>query len=309
MLIYSNIVCLFSQEMMEYHQACSNKLGRGLYIGYLRLKSTLDLMSVMVSKSHPNTLPYAKIRENAHVSRLEWMAVRQCLTSDTVPTTGTSMLTKSLLPTSASQLHLATISQQQQQPTTDVNAKTLAPPSADGANNNNSTTSSLSPLANSGSSLNLRLPGPSTPSTPNSNTTPLPHLTNFLNLVQNASPKKATTEDEDEAKEPTPTSLPFGLTLTEKLTFQKLLKFLQAVTQAAGHLLQQLGVTEGQLADVHRFYSMELIELSPDISFILLLPPPEEVCTIFNQADCLQMSMLTDQIYLPLKIFEISKCR
>lgn len=107
--------------MIEYHRACNNQLPRGLYIGYVKLRSSVDMMSVLVAKAAPNILPYAKIRENPHISKQEWAAVKLCLRPGSL-TTGSSSsfagssssLIHSNLSTSASQLYLATIQQQKE---------------------------------------------------------------------------------------------------------------------------------------------------------------------------------------------------
>lgn len=107
--------------MIEYHRACNNQLPRGLYIGYVKLRSSVDMMSVLVAKAAPNILPYAKIRENPHISKQEWAAVKLCLRPGSM-TTGSSSsfagssssLIHSNLSTSASQLYLATIQQQKE---------------------------------------------------------------------------------------------------------------------------------------------------------------------------------------------------
>lgn len=61
------------QEMIMYHQVSSIPLPGGLYLGYLKLKSSMDLISVLVPYKNPNMLPHCKIRDNPHVSREEWV--------------------------------------------------------------------------------------------------------------------------------------------------------------------------------------------------------------------------------------------
>lgn len=107
--------------MIEYHRACNNQLARGLYIGYVKLRSSVDMMSVLVAKAAPNILPYAKIRENPHISKQEWAAVKLCLRPGSMATSSSSALAGSSsslihsnLSTSASQLYLATIQQQKE---------------------------------------------------------------------------------------------------------------------------------------------------------------------------------------------------
>ncbi|XP_033214419.1 ankyrin repeat and fibronectin type-III domain-containing protein 1 isoform X3 [Belonocnema kinseyi] len=60
------------QEQMTYHQVSSIKLSKGLYLGYLKMQSSVDLIQVVVPVKSPNVLPHCKIRENPHVSAEEW---------------------------------------------------------------------------------------------------------------------------------------------------------------------------------------------------------------------------------------------
>ncbi|XP_076381525.1 ankyrin repeat and fibronectin type III domain containing protein wide awake isoform X4 [Megalopta genalis] len=60
------------QEQMTYHQVSSIKLTRGLYLGYLKMQSSVDLIQVVVPAKSPNVLPHCKIRDNPHVSAEEW---------------------------------------------------------------------------------------------------------------------------------------------------------------------------------------------------------------------------------------------
>lgn len=56
------------QEQISYHQASGMKLSRGLYLGYLKMQSSVDLIQVLVPVKSPNVLPHCKIRDNPHVS-------------------------------------------------------------------------------------------------------------------------------------------------------------------------------------------------------------------------------------------------
>lgn len=56
------------QEQINYHQVSSLKLGKGLYLAYLKMQSSVDLIQVVVPSKSPNMLPHCKIRDNAHVS-------------------------------------------------------------------------------------------------------------------------------------------------------------------------------------------------------------------------------------------------
>nr|CAI5841768.1 unnamed protein product [Callosobruchus analis] len=65
------------QEQINYHQVSSLKLGRGLYLAYLKMQSSVDLIQVVVSSKSPNMLPHCKIRDNPHVSAEEWAYLKQ----------------------------------------------------------------------------------------------------------------------------------------------------------------------------------------------------------------------------------------
>ncbi|XP_014484057.1 PREDICTED: uncharacterized protein LOC106749274 isoform X2 [Dinoponera quadriceps] len=60
------------QEQMTYHQVSGIKLSKGLYLGYLKMQSSVDLIQVVVPTKSPNVLPHCKIRDNPHVSAEEW---------------------------------------------------------------------------------------------------------------------------------------------------------------------------------------------------------------------------------------------
>ena len=56
----------------------------------------------------------------------------------------------------------------------------------------------------------------------------------------------------------------------------------------------------------HRLYDLEVIELSEDVSFIMVLPPSDSVCNVPGNQD-----MLTQRpgyVTLPVKLFEMGEC-
>lgn len=64
-----NEILMYSiPEQISYHQASTIKLSRGLYLGYLKMQSSVDLIQVVVPAKTPNILPHCKIRDNPHVS-------------------------------------------------------------------------------------------------------------------------------------------------------------------------------------------------------------------------------------------------
>ncbi|KAL0130197.1 hypothetical protein PUN28_002051 [Cardiocondyla obscurior] len=68
----ADILMTSIQEQMTYHQVSSIKLSKGLYLGYLKMQSSVDLIQVVVPTKSPNVLPHCKIRDNPHVSAEEW---------------------------------------------------------------------------------------------------------------------------------------------------------------------------------------------------------------------------------------------
>ncbi len=53
---------------MTFEQGCKQPVEAGLYLGYLKLSSTLDQLSIMAPISQPNILPHVKIRDLPHVN-------------------------------------------------------------------------------------------------------------------------------------------------------------------------------------------------------------------------------------------------
>ncbi|KAG1944500.1 ankyrin repeat and fibronectin type-III domain-containing protein [Pimephales promelas] len=59
-------------EKLAYHRRSKKCLSPGLYLGYLKLYTSVDQIRVLVSHKHPNVLCHVKVRDNGHVSREEW---------------------------------------------------------------------------------------------------------------------------------------------------------------------------------------------------------------------------------------------
>ncbi|GFQ64335.1 ankyrin repeat and fibronectin type-III domain-containing protein 1 [Trichonephila clavata] len=69
-----------TQAMMAYNHMSRIPLPKGLYVAYVKISSSVDLIRVLVPKKAPNVLPYYKVRENPHVSAEEWEWLK-CLSS------------------------------------------------------------------------------------------------------------------------------------------------------------------------------------------------------------------------------------
>ena len=54
---------------MAFEQASNIPLPAGLYVGYLKLKSTVDLIRIMVPARVPNVLPHVKLRDCPNVNK------------------------------------------------------------------------------------------------------------------------------------------------------------------------------------------------------------------------------------------------
>lgn len=65
------------QEQINYHQASTVRLSKGLYLGYLKMQSSVDQIQIVVPAKTPNILPHYKIRENNHISSEEWKFLKR----------------------------------------------------------------------------------------------------------------------------------------------------------------------------------------------------------------------------------------
>lgn len=59
------------------------------------------------------------------------------------------------------------------------------------------------------------------------------------------------------------------------------------------------------MAGSHRLYDLEVMEFSNDVTFLLVLPPVEDVCIVPGQHNLL--SEKKDFMLLPVQVFEMSK--
>ncbi|XP_013792543.1 uncharacterized protein LOC106476429 [Limulus polyphemus] len=159
------------QVLINYNHVSILRLSRGLYLGYVKLKSSVDVIRVFVPWKVPNVLPFCRIRDNPHVTKEEWAWMQSLASTE-----------KSEFPTTA------------------------------------------------------------------------------------------------------------------QLQFQKLL------TAAVKNLCCQYNIPAEQI-NAHRIYNLEVIELSPDVSFLLMIPPTDYVCSVPGQTD--DFLSRADCIPLPVQIFEM----
>ncbi|KAJ8345237.1 hypothetical protein SKAU_G00294300 [Synaphobranchus kaupii] len=60
------------KDKLSYHRRCTQRPQTGLYVGVLKLSSSVDQIRVLVQQKMPNLLCHAKVRHNHHVSCEEW---------------------------------------------------------------------------------------------------------------------------------------------------------------------------------------------------------------------------------------------
>ncbi|XP_018616903.1 ankyrin repeat and fibronectin type-III domain-containing protein 1 isoform X2 [Scleropages formosus] len=67
-----DILLITIQDILAYQRRSQHRLAPGLYLGYLKLSSSVDQIKVLVPQKAPNMLCHFKIRDNWNVSRDEW---------------------------------------------------------------------------------------------------------------------------------------------------------------------------------------------------------------------------------------------
>ncbi|KAM3959207.1 LOW QUALITY PROTEIN: ankyrin repeat and fibronectin type III domain containing protein wide awake [Aphomia sociella] len=63
-------------DQIAYHQVSRVQLPRGLYLGYLKLQSSVEVVRIVVPARTPNVPPHTRVRDNPHVSAEEWDYLR-----------------------------------------------------------------------------------------------------------------------------------------------------------------------------------------------------------------------------------------
>ncbi|XP_038591832.1 ankyrin repeat and fibronectin type-III domain-containing protein 1 isoform X3 [Micropterus salmoides] len=71
-----DILIITIQDILAYQRRSTHRLAPGLYLGFLKLSSSVDQIKVLVSQRTPNMLCHSRIRDNANVSREEWDWIR-----------------------------------------------------------------------------------------------------------------------------------------------------------------------------------------------------------------------------------------
>lgn len=63
------------EDIIKFNENSNSKLHKGLYLGYLSLKSSLNVLYIMTSKA--NILPHVQIRENPFICAEEWEIISE----------------------------------------------------------------------------------------------------------------------------------------------------------------------------------------------------------------------------------------
>ncbi|KAK3559518.1 hypothetical protein QTP86_013702 [Hemibagrus guttatus] len=67
-----DILLITIQDILAYQRRSQHRLSPGLYLGYLKLSSSVDQIKVLVPQRTPSMLCHFKIRDNWNISRDEW---------------------------------------------------------------------------------------------------------------------------------------------------------------------------------------------------------------------------------------------
>ncbi|XP_034944603.1 uncharacterized protein wake isoform X2 [Chelonus insularis] len=177
-------------DQIAYHKSSNTGLTRGLYLGYLKMHSSVDLIQVVVPSKAPNVLPHCKIRDNPHVSVEEWSFLKKVTGSQT--------------------------------------------------------------------------------------------SVNFFDKDSNTDEKKNVTNEIE--------------------TTQQAKSFMELLINAAHRLFFYMNISP-ENSQTHRLYDAEVIELSSEVSFLIIVPPVETVCLVPGAHEILLQR--DDLLTLPIQVFEM----
>uniref|UniRef100_M3YVC3 Ankyrin repeat and fibronectin type III domain containing 1 n=2 Tax=Mustela putorius furo TaxID=9669 RepID=M3YVC3_MUSPF len=79
-----DILLITIQDILSFHKRSHQRLSPGLYLGYLKLCSSVDQIKVLVTQKLPNILCHVKIRENNNISKEEWEWVQKLSGSESM---------------------------------------------------------------------------------------------------------------------------------------------------------------------------------------------------------------------------------
>ncbi|XP_067914756.1 ankyrin repeat and fibronectin type-III domain-containing protein 1 [Heterodontus francisci] len=67
-----DVLLITIQGVLSYQKGSQQRLNPGLYLGYLKLSSSVDQIKVLVSSRMSNMLCHIKVRDNSNLSREDW---------------------------------------------------------------------------------------------------------------------------------------------------------------------------------------------------------------------------------------------
>ncbi|XP_063817349.1 ankyrin repeat and fibronectin type-III domain-containing protein 1 isoform X2 [Pseudophryne corroboree] len=79
-----DILLITIQEILNFQKRSQQRLSPGLYLGYLKLSSSVDQIKVLVTQRLPNMLCHVKIRDNSNVSKDEWEWIQNITMSESL---------------------------------------------------------------------------------------------------------------------------------------------------------------------------------------------------------------------------------
>ncbi|KAG9473599.1 hypothetical protein GDO78_004084 [Eleutherodactylus coqui] len=79
-----DILLITIQEILNYQKRSQQRLSPGLYLGFLKLCSSVDQIKVLVSQRLPNMLCHVKIRDNSNISKDEWEWIQNLAMSESL---------------------------------------------------------------------------------------------------------------------------------------------------------------------------------------------------------------------------------
>ncbi|KAF6297987.1 ankyrin repeat and fibronectin type III domain containing 1 [Rhinolophus ferrumequinum] len=79
-----DILLITIQDILSYHKRSHQRLSPGLYLGYLKLCSSVDQIKVLVTQKLPNILCHVKIRDNNNISKEEWEWIQKLSGSESM---------------------------------------------------------------------------------------------------------------------------------------------------------------------------------------------------------------------------------
>ncbi|XP_056406576.1 ankyrin repeat and fibronectin type-III domain-containing protein 1 isoform X2 [Hyla sarda] len=86
-----DILLITIQDILNYQKRSQQRLSPGLYLGFLKLCSSVDQIKVLVSQRLPNMLCHVKIRDNSNISKDEWEWIQNLSMSESLENTELSL--------------------------------------------------------------------------------------------------------------------------------------------------------------------------------------------------------------------------